>query len=160
MSPGVPPWPTHDQPLTTLSAPISETGFELSAPSHAVAAPQTVLQAGASPIAVAGTIGLLALFLSLTAHLAARNVLGDVAPIKALGVGLVPALVSMLTQLLSIPGVIGVALALALDGLAIHYLYGQPRRISAYLLAIHAIISIILGSVLIAGLILIASVPG
>ncbi len=112
------------------------------------------------PIAVLGTVGLLALFLAGTAHLAARNVLGDVAASKALVVGLGPALVSVSTELLSVPGGLGVLFALAVDGVAIHLLYGQPPRTTAYITAIHAIITVLLGSVLIGGLVLLASLPG
>lgn len=119
-----------------------------------------ILQAPPSPIAVLGTVGLLALFLSLTAHLAARNVIGDVDPIKALGVGVVPAVVSLATQLLNLPSGIGVAVALLLDGVAIHYLYDQPRRISIYTTAIHVIITIILGVVIGGIIILVGTTPG
>ena len=113
-----------------------------------------------SPIAVLGTVGLLALFLAATAHLAARNVLGDVAPSKALGVAIGPALVSVGTELLGVPGGLGVLVALVVDGVAIHLLYGQPRRISAYITVIHVIVTILLGSVLVGGLIVLGSLPG
>ena len=118
------------------------------------------LQTTPTPIAVLGTVGLLALFLAVTAHLAARNVLGDVAPSKALGVGIGPALVSVGTELLGVPGGGGVLVALGVDVVAIHLLYGQPRRTTAYITAIHAIITVLLGSVLIGGLIVLASLPG
>ncbi|ATW88485.1 hypothetical protein halTADL_1731 [Halohasta litchfieldiae] len=120
----------------------------------------TPLQASPSPLAVIGTVGLLALFLALTAHLAARNVVGDVSASKALGVGLGPAVVSLLTQLLPIPGGIGVLVALAVDGIAIDYLYDQPRRTSLRILAVHTIVTVLLGTVLIGGLILVMSIPG
>ncbi len=119
-----------------------------------------VLQAEPTPLAIIGTVGLLALFLSLTAHLAARNVLGDVPAVTALGVGIVPALVSVGTQLFSVPGGIGVLVALVLDGLAIHYLYGQSRRTSAYITAIHVIITIILGTVMFGILTIAMTAPG
>lgn len=119
-----------------------------------------VLQAAPSPLAIGGTVGLLALFFALTAHLAARNVLGDVEPVTALGVGIVPAIISVGTQLLSVPGGIGVAIALLADGVVIHSLYGQPRRTSIYITAIHVVITVILGVVLIGSLILFMSVPG
>ncbi len=124
--------------------------------------PQLVVLTAQTPpaTAVLGTVGLLALFLAATAHLAARNVLGDVAPSKALAVGLGPALVSVGTELLSIPGGLGVLFALVVDGVAIHLLYGQPRRTTAYITAIHVIITILLGSVLVGGLIVLASLPG
>ena len=124
--------------------------------------PQLVVLTAQTPpaTAVLVTVGLLALFLAATAHLAARNVLGDVAPSKALAVGLGPALVSVGTELLSIPGGLGVLFALVVDGVAIHLLYGQPRRTTAYITAIHVIITILLGSVLVGGLIVLASLPG
>ncbi|TQQ83881.1 hypothetical protein EGH24_03235 [Halonotius terrestris] len=118
------------------------------------------LQTSPSPISVLGTVGLLAIFLSLTAHLAARNVIGDVAPLKALGVGVGPAILSLATQLLSIPAGIGVAAALLVDGVAIHFLYGESPRTSAYITAIHAIITIILGAVLTGVVALFVSAPG
>lgn len=119
-----------------------------------------LLQASPGPIAVVGTVGLLGLFLTLTAHLAARNVLGDVSPVKALGVGFGPAVVSLLTQLSPIPGGVGVLAALAVDGVVIQLLYDQPRRTTVRITAVHAIISVILGTVLIGGLILASSLPG
>ena len=118
------------------------------------------LQATPGPIAVVGTVGLMGLFLTVTAHLAARNVLGDVSPVKALGVGFGPAVVSLLTQLSPIPGGLGVLAALAVDGVVIHLLYDQSRRTTVRITAIHAIISVLLGTVIIGGLILASSVPG
>lgn len=129
--------------------------FGLSASSGLVA-----LQSSPSPIAALGTVGLLALFLSLTAHLAARNVLGDVAPVKALGVGTGPAVISLATQLLSLPSALGVAAALAVDGVAIYYLYGEPPRVTALITAIHVVVTIILGAVLGGAITLFATAPG
>ncbi|XVH32927.1 DUF7473 family protein [Haloferacaceae archaeon DSL9] len=112
-----------------------------------------------SPLAIAGTLGSLAVFLSLTAHIAARNVLGDVGPSKALGVGLLPAVVAVLTVLFSLPAALGILVAVLLDGLAIHALYGQRPRLSAYITFIHIIVSILLGTVLIGTLLLVFSAP-
>jgi len=106
------------------------------------------LQSSPTAIAALGTVGLLALFLSLTAHLAARNVLGDVAIVKALGVGIGPAVVSLATQLLSLPSGLGVGVAILVDGTAIKFLYDQPPRTAAYITLIHAVITVILGAVL------------
>ncbi len=119
-----------------------------------------LFQTSPGPIAVIGTVGLLGLFLSLTAHLAARNVLGDVSPAKALGVGFGPAVVSLLTQLSPIPGGVGVLVAIVVDGLVIQLLYDQPRRTTVRITVVHAIVSVLLGTVLIGGLILVASIPG
>jgi hypothetical protein len=123
-------------------------------------ASHALLQTSPGPIAVIGTVGLLGLFLSVTAHLAARNVLGDVSPAKALGVGFGPAVVSLLTQLSPIPGGVGVLVALAVDGLIIQLLYNEPRRTTVRITIVHAIVSVLLGTVLIGGLILVASIPG
>ncbi|MFC4359629.1 hypothetical protein ACFO0N_16925 [Halobium salinum] len=119
-----------------------------------------VLQAGAAPLAVVGTVALFALFLSLTAHLAARNVLGDVAVRKALLVGPLPAVVAVVTATFSLPAVLGVALALALDALAIRYVYGRSPRLTAYVTFIHVVVTVILGAMLFALLALFASAPG
>ena len=118
------------------------------------------LQAAPSPMAVLGTVGLLALFLSITAHLAARNVLGDVAVVKALGVGVGPAVVSTGTALLSLPGVLGVFVAFAVDAVAIQLLYQQSRRTTGLITAIHAVITVILGTVVGGVVILYVSAPG
>jgi len=56
-----------------------------------------------TPVSVLGTIVLFALFLSVTAHLAARNVLGDVDPRRALYVGPLPRLSASSGVLLASP---------------------------------------------------------
>ena len=135
-----------------LCVAMSVAGSSLLAP--------IALQAAPSPTAVLGTVGLLALFLSITAHLAARNVLGDVAVVKALGVGIGPAVVSTGTALLPLPGVLGVFFALTVDAVAIHLLYRQPRRTTGLITAIHAVITVILGTVVGGAVILYLSAPG
>jgi hypothetical protein len=62
--------------------------------------------------------------------------------------------------LLSLPGVLGVALALAVDAAAIQLLYRQPRRTTGLITAIHAIITVILGTVVGGAVILYMSAPG
>lgn len=118
------------------------------------------VQSGVSPLAVAGTLGLLALFLSVTGHLAARNVLGDVSPVTALGIGPLPATVAVLSNAFELPAAPSIAVALVLDGLAIHLLYGQPSRISAYVTFIHVVVTILLGTVLFGLVILAGTMPG
>ncbi|MDR5674151.1 hypothetical protein RH858_13525 [Halalkaliarchaeum sp. AArc-GB] len=119
-----------------------------------------VVQTGVSPLAVAGTFGLLAAFLSLTAFLAARNVLGDVSVIKALGVGPFPAAVAVVSGALDLPSLPAIAVALLLDGAAIHYLYGESASVSAYITLIHVVVTILLGTVLFGLLILLGTFPG
>ncbi|MGM0605898.1 MAG: DUF7473 family protein [Halobacteriota archaeon] len=106
-----------------------------------------VLQSGASPIAVAGTIGLFAVFLSITAHIAARNVLGDVPIRNAFGVGPLPAIVAVGSQAVSVPTVVAIVVAIAVDFGAIQYLYGQRRSITAYITGIHVVVTVLVGTI-------------
>lgn len=116
--------------------------------------------AGGSAVAVAGTFVSLALFLSLTAHIAARNVLGDV-PVKyAFVVGPVPAAVAVIVTTFGLNPLLGILLAVVLDGVAVQYLYGQSSGLTAYITFIHVVVSILLGTVLYGVLALWASAPG
>jgi hypothetical protein len=123
--------------------------------------PPVVLQSGASStaLAVAGTLVSLALFLSLTAHIAARNVLGDVAVRKALVVGPVPALVAVVVTTLGLNPFLGIALALALDGVAVRYVYAVSTRLAAYVTLIHFVVSVILGTIVFGVLALATTAP-
>ena len=118
------------------------------------------LQALADPAAVAGTVGLFALFLSATAHLAARNVLGDVAVRKAFAVGPLPAAIAVVGTAFDVPAAVSVAAALAVDGGLIRVVYGRDWRLSAYVTLIHVVVSIILGAVLFSLVSLLSTVPG
>ncbi|NUE01523.1 hypothetical protein HUB97_03315 [Halorubraceae archaeon YAN] len=118
-----------------------------------------VLQA-ASTLAIIGTVGLFAVFLSITAHIAARNVLGDVSVIKAFGVGPIPAVISVVAQALGVPAVVSLPLAIVADGAAINYFYGESRRITAYITVIHIIVTIIIGTVLFGILTIAMTAPG
>ena len=122
-----------------------------------VAAPaQTV---PSSTAAVLVTFALFALFLSVTAHLAARNVLGDVPVRSAFGVGPLPAAIGFVFAALELPPFLGILLAVLADGFAIGYFYGQTRRLTAYITFIHVVVSIILGTVLVALLMLASTAP-
>lgn len=123
------------------------------------------LQAGAGPgrgsaLAVAGTFASLALFLALTAHIAARNVLGDVPAKNALVVGPPPAAVAVSFTALDLPSWLAVGCAVLLDGLLVDRLYGAGRRLSLYVTFIHVVVSIILGAVLVSLWLLLQSAPG
>jgi hypothetical protein len=116
--------------------------------------------AGAAPVlAVAGTVALFALFLSLTAHVAARNVLGDVPVRNALLVGPVPAAIAVVAGALELPSLPAVLVALVLDGLLVRAVYGLDRRLTVAVTAIHAVVSVILGSVLFSLYVLVRSAP-
>jgi hypothetical protein len=118
-----------------------------------------VLQAGVTPIAVVATVALFALFLSLTAHVAARNVLGDVPVRQALLVGPVPAVVAVVTATFGVPPALGVVVAIALDAVAVRYVYGRSWRLTAYVAFVHVVVTIIAGAVLYSLLALFASAP-
>jgi hypothetical protein len=114
----------------------------------------------APPLAVAGTVALFALFLSLTAHLAARNVLGDVPIRNAFLVGPLPAAIAVVAAALELPSLPAVALALVVDALLVRQVYDLDRRLTAGVTLIHAVVSVILGSVLFSLYVLALSAPG
>lgn len=122
----------------------------------------TALQAsaGGGALAVAGTFASLALLLSLTAHIAARNVLGDVAVRNAFVVGPPPAAIAVSFTALELPSWLAIACAVVLDGLLVGRLYGVGRRLSAYITFIHAVVSVILGALVVSLWILVRSAPG
>ena len=109
---------------------------------------------------VAGTIAVLALFFSLTAHLAARNVLGDVELKKAFVIGPVFAAIGFVFPTFQLPIWIGVVLALVADFVVFKRLYGQSNRLAAYITLIHVVVSIILGVIVFGLLALLRSAPG
>jgi len=120
--------------------------------------PTPLLAGGA--VQVVGTAALYSLFLSVTAFVAARNVLGDVPARAALLVGPAPAGVAVATAAFGLPPALGVALALAADAAMIRLAYGRGPALTAYVTVIHAVVSVILGTVLVALSFLIASAPG
>lgn len=122
-------------------------------------APAAPLQAG-SPLAVAGTVGLFALFLSVTAHIAARNVLGDVPLRKAFAVGPVPAAIGFVAAAFQLNPFLALGLALLADAGLVHYLYGQRATLTAYVTLIHFVVTVILGAVIYGVVALIGSAPG
>jgi hypothetical protein len=125
-----------------------------------VVVPGIALQVGANPAAVAGTAALLALFLSVTAHVAARNVLGDVPIRDVFAVGPLPAGIAVATAALSLPSLPAVAVAVAADALLVGYVYGLDRRLTALVTLVHAVVSVILGTVLFGVYVLVLSAPG
>jgi hypothetical protein len=119
---------------------------------------QTVPSGSASQ--VAGTLALLALFFTVTAHIAARNVLGDVELKKAFAVGPVIPAISFVFVALQWPAVVAIPLALAADFGVFRVLYAERFRLALYLTFIHVVVSIILGVVAFGLLALIQSAPG
>ncbi|ERG95628.1 MAG: hypothetical protein J07HQW2_02087 [Haloquadratum walsbyi J07HQW2] len=120
----------------------------------------STLQVTTSPLRIAGTVASFALFLTVTGHIAARNVLGDVPIRNAFIIGAVPALVAILVTTFNLNSFIGLAVAVILDWAVIRTLYEQSSSMSAYITFIHFVVSIILAAVLYAVLALIGSFPG
>jgi hypothetical protein len=113
-----------------------------------------------TPASVLGTTVLFALFLSVTAHLAARNVLGDVDPRRALYVGPLPAVIGVVGGAFALPESLIVMAALAVDGVMFAWSYDQPRRLVVGMTLIHAVVTTLLGIVLLGVAVLLAARPG
>jgi hypothetical protein len=113
-----------------------------------------------SPAQVAGTFALFALFFTVTAHIAARNVFGDVDIKRAFAVGPAVPAISFVFVALSWPSVLALPLALAADFGLFRYVYRRSNRLTAYVTLIHVVVSIILGVIVFGLLALIQSAPG
>jgi multisubunit Na+/H+ antiporter MnhB subunit len=113
-----------------------------------------------APTAVLVTTVAFALFLSVTAHVAARNVLGDVDPRRALYVGPLPAITSVVGGGFSIPAAVTVTVALALDAVMFRWSYEQPPRVVAVLTLIHAVVTVLVGVVFAGIALLLSTRPG
>ncbi|MFB6236308.1 MAG: hypothetical protein ABEH81_13065 [Halopenitus sp.] len=119
-----------------------------------------LLQTGGGPLALLGTLLLFAVFLSVTAHLAARNVLGDVDPSVAVTIGPLPAAVAVFGTRAGLSAAILLPLALLVDWLGIRWAYDQEARSAAYVTLIHFVVSVLLAIVISGVMVLIASRPG
>jgi hypothetical protein len=108
-------------------------------------------------LAYAGTFLLAAGVYSLTAHIAARNVLGDVPVKRALLVGPVPAAISLLLQQY---GALAFLLALAIDFVLIRYVYRLKARTTALVTAIHLVVSVLVLFVVLSAYRLAGTAPG
>ncbi len=117
-------------------------------------------QTDASPVAIVGTLVLFAVFISVTAHLAARNVFGSVSIRRAPAVGVGPATVAVAGTALGIPAVVTLPTAVALDWLGIYFSYDGTRGLAAYITIIHFVISILIGTIFVGVAVILASRPG
>lgn len=116
-----------------------------------------VSPAAGGPLEYVGTFLLTAAVYSLTAHIAARNVLGDVPIKRALLVGPVPAGVALLLQQYGAPAF---ALAIAVDFVLIRYVYRLKIRTTALVTFIHVVVSILLLVVVLSAYRLVGTAPG
>ena len=108
-------------------------------------------------LAYLGTFVLAAAVYSLTAHIAARNVLGDVPARRALLVGPGPAVVSVLLQQY---GVLAFVVALALDFVLIRYVYRLRLRTASLVTVIHLVVSVLVLFVVLSAFRLVGTAPG
>ncbi|WP_132058990.1 DUF7473 family protein [Halorussus amylolyticus] len=97
-----------------------------------------------SVVPLLGTFVVAVVFYSVTAHLAARFVLGDVPLKRAFVVGLVPAIISFALQAYQNPAII-IVLALAADFFTIRAVYRLRYRTAGMVAVVHYTVSVILG---------------
>lgn len=102
-------------------------------------------QAG-TPAQFVGTFLLTAVFFSLTAHIAARYVLGDVPPVRALAVGIPLAVV--VVALVRLPPLVIILLAFGVDLLAFHLVYRLAYRTATFVAVAHYTVTLLLGLVI------------
>lgn len=107
-------------------------------------------------LAYLGTFLLAAGAYALTAHIAARNVLGDVPLRRAAVVGLVVAVVVVALQQY---GLIALVLAIAVDFVLIRYVYRLRFRTAGLVTFIHVIVSVLLLFVVLSAYRLIGTAP-
>lgn len=94
-------------------------------------------------IAIVGTFLLTVFFYAVTAHIAARYVLGDVPVSRALAVGVVPAVVSFLLQ--QYGPAVSILVAAGADLVAIQAIYRLKYRTAAIVALVHYTVAAILG---------------
>lgn len=116
------------------------------------------LQSGT--LTVLATYALFALFLSLTAFLAARNVLGDAPRRPALVVGPLLAAIAFLATTFQVNSFLALAAALGADLVLVRLLYDLRGRLAAYVVLIHFVVSVLLGALVFGVVTLLSSVPG
>lgn len=109
-------------------------------------------------LAIVGTFLLTVGFYALTAHIAARYVLGDVPMKRAVVVGVVPAIVTFVLQQYG-PAVVLPVAALS-DFLAIHTVYRLKYKTAGIVAVVHYTVSVLLGLTLYNLVRLLATAPG
>ncbi|GAB7014322.1 DUF7473 family protein [Halolamina salina] len=113
----------------------------------------------ATTLSVIATWLLFAAFLSLTAFIAARNLLGDVSLSPHAIVGPPVAAIAFLVATFEFSPLLGLLAALAVDAVAFRYIHGLNRRLLAGVVVIHFTVSVILGAILFSLIALIGSAP-
>ena len=114
--------------------------------------------ASGGPIAYLGTFLLASVFYGLTAVIAARYVIGSVPIVRALLVGAVLAVVSLLLQQFG-PAVV-IPVTVAADFVAIRQAFGLEIRPTAFVTVVHFTVAVILGITIFNLVRLLATAPG
>ena len=110
-------------------------------------------------VSVLATWLLFAAFVSFTAFIAARNLLGDVSLRRHALVGPPIAAIAFLAATFEFSPFLALAAALAVDAAAFRYLHDLDRRLLAGVVVIHFVVSVILGAILFSLIALIGSAP-
>ncbi|NHX34890.1 hypothetical protein G9C84_00225 [Halolamina sp. R1-12] len=118
---------------------------------------QVPLQSTTVPILA--TYVLFAAFLSLTAFVAARNLLGDVSLRRHALVGPPIAAIAFLAATFEFPPYLALAAALVVDAVAFRQLHDLDRRLLLGVVVIHFVVSVILGAILFSLVALLGSAP-
>jgi len=120
-----------------------------------------VLQAPlqSTTVSILATYLLFAAFLSLTAFVAARNVLGDVSLRRHAVVGPPIAAIAFLAATFEFSPFLALGAALAVDALAFRQLHDLDGRLLAGVVVIHFVVSVILGAILFSLIALLGSAP-
>jgi hypothetical protein len=120
--------------------------------------PALPLQAVA--VSVIGTYLLFALFLSFTAFLAARNVLGDVPWRRYLVVGPPLAAIAFLGATFGLNSFLALLAALLVDAGLVARLHAIRPRLVVAITVIHFVVSVLLGAVVFGVVTLVGTMPG
>jgi energy-converting hydrogenase Eha subunit E len=118
------------------------------------------LQLQSAVVGVVGTFLLFSLFLSLTAFIAARNVLGDVPWRRYLLVGPPVAAIAFLGTAFDLNPVLVALAALLVDAGLLVRLHDVRPRLQAAVVFIHVIVTVLLGVVLGGLVLLLGTAPG
>lgn len=111
-----------------------------------------------SPLSLLGTLVLLSVLFAVTAHVAARFVLGDVPYRRALLVGPIPAVITLALQ--QYPTAVMIVVGIVGDFLVITYAYEVRYRIGGLITVVHYTVTV-LASLVIANLLaLLSTAPG
>jgi hypothetical protein len=118
------------------------------------------LQLGGSVVALVGTYLLFSLFLSLTAFIASRNVLGDVPWRRYLVVGPPVAAIAFLGTAFDLNPVLVALAALLVDAGLLVRLHDVRPRLQAAIVFIHVVVTVLLGVVIGGLVLLLGTAPG